>query len=115
MAQPHFFHATEMEWQPHPTIPGIRIKSLENRRTFEPASVTLVQVDPGGVIAPHLHEQSSETAYVISGRAVLTLPEGDVTLASGDGVTVPARTLHSLRNAADEPVEILAVHIPPTL
>ena len=115
MAQAHLFHAAEMEWQQHPTIPGIRIKSLENSRTLEKASVTLVRVDPGGVIEPHLHEHSSETAYVMSGRAVLTLPEGDVTLASGDGVTVPPRTLHSLRNEADEPVQILAVHIPPTL
>jgi mannose-6-phosphate isomerase-like protein (cupin superfamily) len=115
MAQAHFFHASEMGWQSHPTIRGIHIKSLENKNTLETASVTLVEVDPGGVIEPHLHEQSSETAYVISGQAVLTLPEGEVTLSAGDGVTVPARTLHALRNTADHPVQILAVHIPPTL
>jgi mannose-6-phosphate isomerase-like protein (cupin superfamily) len=115
MAQAHFFHASKLEWQSHPTIRGIHIKSLENKSTLGTASVTLVEVDPGSVIEPHLHEQSSETAYVISGCAVLTLPDGDVTLSAGDGVTVPPRTLHSLRNTADEPVDILAVHIPPTL
>ena len=115
MAQAHLFHTSKMEWQSHPAIRGIRIKSLENKNTLQTASVTLIEVDPGGEIEPHLHEQSSETAYVMSGRAVLTLPDGDVTLTAGDGVTVPPRTLHSLRNSADEPVEILAVHIPPTL
>ena len=35
MAQAHFFHASKMEWQSHPTIRGIHIKSLENKNTLE--------------------------------------------------------------------------------
>src|SRR4051794_24926282 len=99
MDRAHFFHAGEMDWQPHPTIRGIGIKSLENSRTYENASVTLVQVAPGGVIEPHLHDRNFETAYVISGQAVLTLPDGETTLSAGDGVTIPPNTLHSLHNA----------------
>jgi quercetin dioxygenase-like cupin family protein len=115
MKSPHIFHASGTEWQPHPRLRGIRIKSLENSGTFEKASVTLVQIDPGGVIEPHSHEAGYETAYVISGTGILTLPDGDIALGPGDGVTVPPQTVHSLRNTGDEPVEILAVHIPPMM
>ena len=69
-----------MDWQPHPLLGGLRIKSLENRETYSEASVTLVQVDPGVVIEMHSHEQGHETAFVLSGQGVLNLPEGDVIL-----------------------------------
>ena len=115
MEQAHLFQSSRIDWQPHPTLKGIRIKSLENSQTFSKASVTLVQVDPGGVIEPHLHEQSHETAFVLSGKSVLTLPEGEVPLGAGDGVTVPPKTLHALRNTGTEPVMILAVHMPPLM
>jgi mannose-6-phosphate isomerase-like protein (cupin superfamily) len=115
MKAAHLFHAGTTEWQPHPKLRGIRIKSLENSGTFEKASVTLVQIDPGGVIEPHSHESNFETAYVISGNGVLTLPDGDLPLGPGDGVTVPPQTIHSLRNTGHQPIEILAVHIPPMM
>lgn len=111
----HLFNASQTEWQPHPTVRGIRIKSLENSRTFAEASLTLVEVAPGGEIEPHLHETNFETAYIIAGEGLLILPEGDVALRAGDGVTVPPRTLHALRNIGSRPIEILAVHIPPLM
>ena len=111
----HIFRSSGIPWQPHPTLAGIRIKSLENSRTLPTASVTLVQVDPAGIIELHVHEESSETAVILSGNGVLSLPDGEVTLGPGDGVTVPPKTLHGLRNAGNEPVQILAVHIPPLM
>ncbi len=115
MKQAHFFHSGSIEWQPHPRLPGLKIKSLENSETYSEASVTLVQVDPGAVIEPHLHEQSHETALILAGQGVLSLPEGEVALEKGDGVTVPPKTIHGLRNTGPEPMQILAVHIPPMM
>ena len=115
MIPPHLFQASQLDWEPHPRLCGVRIKSLENSSTFDQASVTLVQLDAGGIIEPHSHENGYETAYVISGRGLLTLPDGDVELGAGDGVTVPPRTVHSLRNTGDQTIEILAVHIPPLM
>jgi mannose-6-phosphate isomerase-like protein (cupin superfamily) len=115
MEKAHVFQSGSMGWQPHPLLRGIHIKSLENSQTYSEASVTLVQVDPGGVIELHSHEQAHETAFVLSGQGVLSLPEGEVALATGDGVTVPPRTTHGLRNTGPLPMQLLAVHIPPMM
>jgi mannose-6-phosphate isomerase-like protein (cupin superfamily) len=91
------------------------LKSFQNRSVSDLASVILVEVAVRGEIVPHSHEESHETAYILDGTAVLTLPSGEHSLRSGDGVTIPPRTTHSLRNTGDGPCRILAVHMPPLL
>jgi len=113
LKEPHLFRSDDVEWQPHPTLPGLRLKSLQNRSVSSLASVSLVEVAVGGEIVPHIHEESHETAYILDGSAVLTIPSGEQNLKSGDGVTIPPRTLHALRNTSDTPCRILAVHMPP--
>ena len=115
MERPHLYRSSSGEWQPHPTLPGIRVQSLENRGTWPEASVTLVEVAPGRVIVEHLHETNFESAYVLSGEGLLHLPDGDVSISAGDGVTIPPRTLHGLENIGPGPIRILAVHIPPLM
>ncbi len=115
MKQAHIFRSSSLGWQPHPRLRGIGIKSLENSETYPRASVTLLQVGPGVVIEAHAHEQATEIVFILSGQGILSLPEGEVTLGPGDGVTVPPTTVHALRNVGQEPMQILAVavHIPP--
>jgi quercetin dioxygenase-like cupin family protein len=113
--EPYLFQSASVEWQPHPTLPGIQLKSLQNSSVSPPASVSLVEVKPGGEIVPHMHQENHETAFILAGSAVLTLPSGDHVLAPGDGVTVPPGTLHSLRNTSDAGCLILAYHLPPLL
>ena len=113
MTEPHLFRASATEWRNHPTLPGIRIQALQDSGVSPPASVSMVQVEPAGEIVPHLHADRHETAIILSGSAVLTLPSGDHLLSPGDGVTVPPGVTHSLRNTGTEPVRILAFHIPP--
>ena len=115
MEKPHVYRSGAVEWQPHPTLPGIRVRSLENQQTWPEASVTLVEVAPGGVIVEHLHQTNFESAYIMTGEGLLHLPEGDVPVVAGDGVTVPPQTLHGLENTGAEPMRILAVHIPPLM
>lgn len=115
MDRSHLYSSNSGNWQPHPTLPGIRVQSLENRGTWPEASVTLVDVAPGGVIVEHLHETNFESAYVLTGEGLLHLPEGDVRIGAGDGVTIPPQTLHGLENIGPEPMRLLAVHIPPLM
>lgn len=115
MDKPHLFSSNDGTWQPHPTLPGIRIQSFENRASWSEASVTLVEVAPGGVIVEHLHETNFESAYVLAGSGLLHLPGNDVRIGVGDGVTIPPQTLHELENVGAEPMRLLAVHIPPLL
>jgi mannose-6-phosphate isomerase-like protein (cupin superfamily) len=115
MKQPFLFNAAEIEWQPHPKLAGIRVKSLINSSTFSQASLTLVEVAPAGVIELHSHENGYEMAFVLSGGGVLSLPDGDVELMAGRGVNVPPATAHALKNTGDAPMQILAVHLPPIM
>ena len=113
MTEPYLFRASATEWRDHPTLPGIRIQALQDSTASPPASVSVVQVEPDGEIIPHFHADRHETAIILSGTAVLTLPSGDHLLSPGDGVTVPPGVTHSLRNNSREPVRILAFHMPP--
>ena len=115
MDRPHLYSSKSASWQPHPTLPGIRVQSLENRSTWPEASVTLVELAPGGMIVEHLHETNFESAYVMAGEGLLHLPEGKVSISVGDGVTVPPKTLHALENVGATPMRLLAVHIPPLM
>ena len=38
MDRPHLYRSATVDWQPHPTLRGIRVKSLENRATWPEAS-----------------------------------------------------------------------------
>lgn len=115
MQQPFLFDAETIEWQPHPKLAGIRVKSLINGNTFSQASLTLVEVAPGGVIELHSHENGYEMAFVLKGTGVLSLPDREVSLAAGRGVHVPRATMHALKNTGGEPMQILAVHLPPIM
>jgi mannose-6-phosphate isomerase-like protein (cupin superfamily) len=96
-------------------LAGVQIKSLENRDTFAEASVTLVGVAPGGVIEFHVHPREHETIFVLTGRALLLLPNEEVLLEATDGGTIPPGTRHGLKNVGEEPVQLLAIHIPPIM
>jgi mannose-6-phosphate isomerase-like protein (cupin superfamily) len=115
MDKPHLYSSNGDSWQPHPTLPGIKVQSLENRATWSEASVTIVEVAPAGVIVEHLHETNFESAYVLAGNGLLHLPDGDVRIGPGDGVTIPPQTLHGLENVGSEPMRLIAVHIPPLM
>ena len=115
MKKPFLFNAAEIDWQPHPKLAGIRVKSLINSSTFKQASLTLVEVAPGGVIELHSHENGYEMALVLSGAGVLSLPNGELPLAAGRGVNVPPATMHAVKNTGDEAMQILAVHLPPIM
>ena len=110
---PRLFDANGMDWRPHPSFPAILTKSLETRATHPAASVTLVQVGPGGVIETHIHQQETETAYVLAGRGRLLVDETEQLIGAGSGVTIPPGIAHSLHNAGAAPLQLLAVHTPP--
>jgi quercetin dioxygenase-like cupin family protein len=51
---------------------------------------------------PHLHEQMTESFYMIEGSIELLVNETWVTLMPGDSSVVPPRTVHAYRNMTEE-------------
>ena len=121
MSLAHLFNLSTTEWADHPTLPGLKIKGLEGRATHPHLSFMLVRVATGGVIPRHAHDAATETVLIVSGRGELCLGvdengvAAEVTpLAPGIGGSVPPGLYHSVYNRGEEPLEILAIHTPPT-
>ncbi len=75
--------------------------------------VTCLLVRATGPIVPHRHFHSEEIVYVISGRGVLHLADGDRDVAPGDLIVVPPNTPHGFTPSSEEPVVLLATFVPP--
>ena len=121
MSHAHLFDTNATDWTDHPTLPGLKIKGLEGRATHPHLSFMLVRVAPGGVIPRHVHDVATETTLVVSGRGELRLDVDEdgnakdvVQWEAGRGGSIPPGLYHSVQNTGDEPLEILAIHSPPT-
>ena len=114
MTEAHIFDAPSMDWAEDTRFPGIRVKILESRTSHPTTSVVLVQLGVGVAIGTHTHPIETETAYVLAGQGALMVRDDEFTLDVGMGVTVPPGTPHSLRNSGDVPLELIAMHSPPT-
>lgn len=114
MPDAHIFNAEMIPWTEDERFPGIGIKILESRTTHPSVSLVIVRLGAGVVINTHVHPIETETAYVLAGRGLLTHGDQETVLETGMGVTIPAGLAHSLRNIGDTPMELIAMHSPPT-
>jgi quercetin dioxygenase-like cupin family protein len=105
--------ATTMEWGEHPRVAGIYMKQLLTASDNPLASVALVQVPPGGVVGLHSHAEQVETVYMLKGQGVLTLAGDEMPFKAGQIVALPTGVEHELRNAGNEPVELITFFTPP--
>lgn len=107
-------YETEVAWTPHPRFAGIRMKQLLTSASNPHASVSRVQVPPGGVIGWHQHATQVETVYVLAGTSALTLDETTYPFSAGQVVAIPMGHMHTLSNAGSETVELLFFFTPPS-
>jgi mannose-6-phosphate isomerase-like protein (cupin superfamily) len=114
MPDAHIFNAVTLPWSEDARFPGIGVKILESRTTHPTVSLVIVQLGAGVVIDTHVHPIETETAYVLAGRGLLTYGDQETVLETGMGVTIPPGLPHSLRTIGDTPMELIAIHSPPT-
>lgn len=60
-----------------------------------------VYVAPGVCLASHLHEDMEEVFYFLDGQGTMQIEEEAQSVAPGDRVIVPIKTLHFLENTGD--------------
>ena len=56
---------------------------------------------------PHLHDGFEECIYVLSGRGTTVAESGEIAIAPGDLVLIPAGEKHMTRNTGSEPLVLL--------
>ncbi len=105
----------KLEWGPHPNPKhvGVLMQTLIDAQTNPLATVHRVRIAPGGEIVPHIHEKSTETFLVTSGRALCTMGDATTEFRAGNLGYAPAGTRHGLKNLGDEEVQLVAVFTPP--
>lgn len=101
------------DWKPHPRFAGVFLKPLITREMNPGLTLNLVRVAPGGVLATHTHESSTETFFILRGRGVCCIGEAEFALEPGVCGYAPPGTLHSVRNTGAEELEALAIFNPP--
>ncbi len=113
MATPNYTRVDDVAWEAHPRFEALQVKVLEAKSTHPFASIMLVKVAAGGEIPEHVHAIETETAYVLSGKAVLRVDGATYAFEAGVNVSIPPGARHSVVNNHDEPLMIYAMHTPP--
>ena len=76
------------------------------RVTFRIAEIPVAK--PGDAPrGPHLHDGFEECIYVLSGRGTTHAESGEIAIAPGDIVLIPAGEKHMTRNTGGEPLILL--------
>jgi mannose-6-phosphate isomerase-like protein (cupin superfamily) len=70
------------------------------------------RIEPGAEIAREIHPETSETVYILSGRAVGLCGGAEVPLEPGQVLHVDKNVHHGLRNAGDTTLEFLVIGHP---
>lgn len=91
-------HAQEVRLQ-HPAPPGGLL--LTWVRHTERSSTGVVDISPGGGLAPHTHEAHDEVMTILDGSVEMRLGDETFTAVAGDVIAVPAGTIHAPIHSAD--------------
>jgi quercetin dioxygenase-like cupin family protein len=113
MSLPRVANVASENWREHPRFPGISFQGLLNASDNPYANVNVIQVPPGRQVGRHHHPQQFETIWVISGKAILTLDQTEVSIRDGQIIAIPTGLEHALRNESQELVQLLTFFTPP--
>ena len=69
-------------------------------------------IPAGGGEERHYHSQAQQFFYILSGVAEITISEKVFTVAAGNGLHVPAKSIHALRNNTKRDLRILVISEP---
>ncbi|MEJ3750547.1 cupin domain-containing protein [Actinomycetes bacterium KLBMP 9797] len=72
----------------------------------------VLTLEPGEIVAEHLHPYSEEFVYVVSGVVLMRVGTDYVSLEPGDALMVPLGARHRVENRGDQPARAV-FHLSP--
>ena len=69
-------------------------------------------VPPGGGPAPHVHERTDETFYLVQGELEFRSGDKTFTASGGDVVFLPRGIVHGFHNAGIQPAKLVFIYTP---
>ncbi len=101
------------DWKPHPRLARVFLRTLISREMNPGLTVNLVRVTPGGEITPHLHNESTETFYILAGCGTSWIGGEELALAPGVCGYAPPGVIHSVCNSGAVDLEAISIFNPP--
>jgi mannose-6-phosphate isomerase-like protein (cupin superfamily) len=92
---------------------GVFMRNFFSREDNDRINNSEVCIMPGFQIAPHIHEDSTEFFYVVSGMGEFLDSSEWKPIKKGDAFKAPQGMTHGIKNAGSELLVILATFSPP--
>ena len=105
----------ELQWQDHPRMKRGQYKGLYSKEKHGSlATIQLIKVQKGGGNELHVHEESDDILYILSGQAKMEIEgAGTVQMKKGSCVRIPKNTKHRIYDVLEELI-VFDVFAPPT-
>ncbi|MDO9515786.1 MAG: cupin domain-containing protein [Syntrophales bacterium] len=100
-----FFDTEDLPWVDHPTVRNVTIKKIITTQQFgkDSPSILMVKIPVDVEVPEHVHTESEDILFVVSGRGMMWVDEaGEVLLCKGEVVRVPRNTKHRIFDVTDE-------------
>jgi len=103
-------------WQPHPKFEGIEIKPFFSQKAQgSQATVVLVRIKKGVLLPEHIHEDSDDIVYILSGRGKgFVEGVGEFVVQKGMGIRIPKMKKHRMYDI-EEDLIFYDIFAPPTM
>ena len=67
---------------------------------------------PGNAEIRHMHHQSRQFMYVLSGEITIEVEHDTLVLKAGEGIEIPPQTYHQFRNESQDDARYLVISSP---
>ncbi len=100
----YMINEEKMKWQDHPRMRLGQYKLLYSKEKHGSlATIQLIKVQKGGGNEFHVHEESDDILYILSGEAKMEIEGvGSVQMRKGSCVRVPKNTRHRIYDVIEE-------------
>ncbi len=108
-----FYSRNEIIFEGHPLFQGVEIAKLAGKKDLVPVGSSILRIRGGVEIPVHVHENSIDSIYCISGEGEIFVDGRWSSLSTGDYCLVPAGEEHGVRNPSRGILELFIIHSPP--
>lgn len=115
MTQPkgaRVFDANEIEGDEYLPNRGVFLAGMLGNAHGDAFGFYRGRMEPGAEIAREIHPETTETVYILSGRALGIVEGTEVPLGPGQVMHVDKNVHHGLRNVGDDVLEFLVIGQP---
>ena len=109
----HFLGKDSYTFEDHPLFEKVRIAKLAGNAQNSPVGVSMLEFESGAQVPVHVHDDSIDSIYVMSGSAEIFADGKWRPVNAGDYCLVPAGEEHGVKNTGQEPLRLFIVHSPP--